>query len=224
MSEHATQRFARKMDFMDINKRIIKHFKDSAEIKLKVKDGLAKPIADSAQIFFDCVTNDGKILCCGNGGSAADAQHFAAELINRFEKERPGLACVALTTDSSVLTSIANDYDYNQIFSKQVRALGLPGDSLLAISTSGNSPNVVAAIHAAHERDMRVIALTGRDGGEMARVLGSGRCADLRGCAKHRAHPGSALAEPALSVRYHRFSAAGGMIVRVTLLPAKMAR
>jgi D-sedoheptulose 7-phosphate isomerase len=156
---------------MDINTRIIRHFKDSAEIKLKVKDGLAKPIADGAQIFFDCVTNDGKILACGNGGSAADAQHFAAELLNRFEKERPGLACVALTTDSSVLTSIANDYDYNQIFSKQVRALGLPGDSLLAISTSGNSPNVVAAIHAAHERDMRVIALTGRDGGEMARVL-----------------------------------------------------
>ncbi len=156
---------------MDINKRIIKHFKDSAELKLKVKDMLAKPIAESAQIFFDCVTNDGKILCCGNGGSAADAQHFAAELLNRFEKERPGLACVALTTDSSVLTSIANDYDYNQIFSKQVRALGLPGDSLLAISTSGNSPNVLAAIHAAHERSMRVIVLTGRDGGEMARAL-----------------------------------------------------
>jgi D-sedoheptulose 7-phosphate isomerase len=156
---------------MEINNRIIKHFKDSAEIKLRVKDELAQPIANGAQIFFDCVTNDHKILCCGNGGSAADAQHFAAELLNRFEKERPGLACVALTTDSSVLTSIANDYDYNQIFSKQVRALGLPGDSLLAISTSGNSPNVVAAIHAAHERDMRVIALTGRDGGEMARAL-----------------------------------------------------
>jgi D-sedoheptulose 7-phosphate isomerase len=156
---------------MDINKRIIKHFKDSAELKLKVKDALAKPIAEGAQIFFDCVTNDGKILCCGNGGSAADAQHFAAELLNRFEKERPGLACVALTTDSSVLTSIANDYDYNQIFSKQVRALGLPGDSLLAISTSGNSPNVLAAIHAAHERSMRVVVLTGRDGGEMARAL-----------------------------------------------------
>jgi D-sedoheptulose 7-phosphate isomerase len=92
-------------------------------------------------------------------------------LLNRFEKERPGLACIALTTDSSVLTSIANDYEYNQIFSKQVRALGLPGDSLLAISTSGNSPNVVAAIHAAHERSMRVVALTGRDGGEMARAL-----------------------------------------------------
>jgi D-sedoheptulose 7-phosphate isomerase len=162
------------MDFMDINKRIIKHFKDSADLKLKVKDELAQPIADGAQIFFDCVTNDGKILACGNGGSAADAQHFAAELLNRFEKERPGLACVALTTDSSVLTSIANDYDYNQIFSKQVRALGLPGDSLLAISTSGNSPNVVAAIHAAHERDMRVIALTGRNGGEMAKALRDG--------------------------------------------------
>ena len=158
---------------MDINKRIIKHFKDSAEIKLRVKDGLAQPIANGAQIFFDCVTNDSKILCCGNGGSAADAQHFAAELLNRFEKERPGLACIALTTDTSVLTSIANDYDYNQIFSKQVRALGLPGDSLLAISTSGNSPNVVAAIQAAHERNMRVVALTGRDGGEMGRALGA---------------------------------------------------
>ena len=158
---------------MDINKRIIKHFKDSAEIKLRLKDGLAQPIANGAQIFFDCVTNDSKILCCGNGGSAADSQHFAAELLNRFEKERPGLACVSLTTDTSVLTSIANDYDYNQIFSKQVRALGLPGDCLLAISTSGNSPNVVAAIRAAHERNMRIVALTGRDGGEMARALGA---------------------------------------------------
>ena len=159
---------------MDINKRITKHFKDSADIKLKVKDALAPPIAAAAQMFFDCVTTDHKILCCGNGGSAGDAQHFAAELINRFEKERPGLACVALTTDSSVLTSIANDYEYNLIFSKQVRALGLPGDTLLAISTSGNSANVVAAIHAAHERSMRVVALTGRDGGEMARALCEG--------------------------------------------------
>ena len=159
---------------MDINNRITKHFEDSAELKLRVKDELAQPIADAAQLFFDCVTNDGKILCCGNGGSAADAQHFAAELLNRFEKERPGLAAVALTTDSSVLTSIANDYEYNLIFSKQVRALGLPGDTLLAISTSGNSANVVAAIHAAHERNMRVVALTGRDGGEMARSLREG--------------------------------------------------
>lgn len=156
---------------MNINNRIAKHFEDSAELKLRVRDELAQPITDGAQLFFDCVTNDGKILCCGNGGSAADAQHFAAELLNRFEKERPGLAAVALTTDSSVLTSIANDYDYNQVFSKQVRALGLPRDSLLAISTSGNSPNVVAAIHAAHERSMRVVALTGRDGGAMAAAL-----------------------------------------------------
>ncbi|OGS89583.1 MAG: phosphoheptose isomerase [Gallionellales bacterium GWA2_59_43] len=156
---------------MNINNRIAKHFEDSAELKLRVKDELAQPIADGAQLFFDCITNDGKILCCGNGGSAADAQHFAAELLNRFEKERPGLAAIALTTDSSVLTSIANDYDFNQIFSKQVRALGLPRDSLLAISTSGSSPNVVAAIHAAHERSMRVVALTGRDGGAMAAAL-----------------------------------------------------
>ena len=156
---------------VDIKKRIIKHFQDSVELKLRVMAELSDPIAEGAQVFFDCVANDGKVLVCGNGGSAADAQHFAAELINRFEKERPGLACIALTTDSSVLTSIANDYDYNQIFSKQVRALGLPGDSLLAISTSGNSTNVVAAIHAAHERNMRVVALTGRDGGSMAAAL-----------------------------------------------------
>jgi D-sedoheptulose 7-phosphate isomerase len=156
---------------MVINERIVKHFKDSAELKLKIMNTLSKPIAAGAQVFFDCVTNDHKILCCGNGGSAADSQHFAAELINRFEKERPGLACVALTTDSSILTSIGNDYDFNQIFSKQVNALGLPGDCLFAISTSGNSANVVAAIKAAHARNMRVIALTGRNGGEMAKML-----------------------------------------------------
>lgn len=132
------------------------------------------PIADTAQAMVNCLMNDGKILVCGNGGSAADAQHFSAELLNRFEMERPGLACVALTTDSSVLTSIANDYDYNLIFSKQVRALGMPGDVLLAISTSGNSTNVVEAISAAHERDMRVVALTGRDGGKMGAMLQEG--------------------------------------------------
>lgn len=156
---------------MDIPKRISKHFKESADTKLRLRESLSRPISDGAQVLFDCVAGDGKILCCGNGGSAADAQHFSAELLNRFEKERPGLAAVALTTDSSVLTSIANDYDFGLIFSKQVRALGLPGDSLLAISTSGNSANVVAAIHAAHERDMRVVALTGRDGGAMAAAL-----------------------------------------------------
>jgi D-sedoheptulose 7-phosphate isomerase len=159
---------------MDLTKRIRKHFDDSAKIKLQVKDTLAQPIADAAQALVACLMNDGKILACGNGGSAADAQHFAAELLNRFEIERPGLAAIALTTDSSVLTSIANDYDFSQVFSRQVHGLGMAGDVLLAISTSGNSINVVEAVHAAHERDMRVIALTGREGGTMGEMLGAG--------------------------------------------------
>lgn len=156
---------------MDLTGRIRKHFDDSAQTKLKAKDALAQPIADASEALFGCLTNDGKILCCGNGGSAADAQHFAAELINRFEVERPALAAIALTTDSSVLTSIANDYDYSQVFARQVRGLGMPGDVLIAISTSGNSMNVVEAVSAAHERDMRVIALTGRGGGRMKDML-----------------------------------------------------
>lgn len=156
---------------MDLTARINKHFEDSAAVKLHSKDVLAQPIAASVQAMVSCLQADGKIMCCGNGGSAADAQHFAAELINRFEMERPELAAIALTTDSSVLTSIANDYDYNQIFSKQVRGLGRKGDVLLAISTSGNSANVVAAIEAAHARNVRVVALTGRDGGKMGAML-----------------------------------------------------
>lgn len=159
------------MQNMDLTVRIHQHFEDSAQVKLQSKNVLTQPIAATSQAMVGCLQQDGKILCCGNGGSAADAQHFAAELINRFEIERPGLAAIALTTDSSVLTSIANDYDYNQIFSKQVRALGRSGDVLLAISTSGNSVNVVAAITAAHERNMRVVALTGRDGGKMGSML-----------------------------------------------------
>ena len=158
---------------MDLTSRIRKHFEDSAQLKLDARNTLAQPIAEAAQTVVECLMNDGKILACGNGGSAADAQHFAAELINRFEIERPGLAAIALTTDSSVLTSIANDYAYNLVFSKQVRALGMSGDMLLAISTSGNSASTVEAIHAAHECDMRVIGLTGRDGGAMAEALGS---------------------------------------------------
>ncbi|MBU0620548.1 MAG: phosphoheptose isomerase [Gammaproteobacteria bacterium] len=156
---------------MSLTTRIGKHFDDSAQTKLQSKKVLAKPIADAAQAMVACLMNDGKILACGNGGSAADSQHFAAELINRFEVERPGLAAIALTTDSSVLTSIANDYDYVQIFSKQVRALGMDGDVLLAISTSGNSPNVIDAIKAAHERNVLVVALTGKDGGKMGAML-----------------------------------------------------
>ena len=129
---------------------------------------------------MQCLLADGKILACGNGGSAADAQHFAAEMLNRFEMERPGLAAIALTTDTSTLTSIANDYDFDQIFSKQVRALGHSGDLLLAISTSGNSRNVIQAISAAHERGMSVIALTGKGGGQMAEILMPG---DIHLCA-----------------------------------------
>ncbi len=156
---------------MDSIKRIAQHFEASAQLKLSTAHVLAPAIADAAQLMVNCLLADGKILVCGNGGSAADAQHFSAELLNRFEMERPGLACVALTTDSSTLTSIANDYAFEQIFSKQVRALGRKGDVLLAISTSGNSPNIIDAIHAAHERNVHVVALTGRDGGKIGQLM-----------------------------------------------------
>jgi D-sedoheptulose 7-phosphate isomerase len=158
---------------MDLLGRINQHFADSAKLKLQAVGVLADPLRIGAEKMFQCLMNEGKILSCGNGGSAADAQHFSAELLNRFERERPGLAAMALTTDTSTLTSIANDYDYNQVFSKQIRALGHAGDVLLAISTSGNSPNVMAAIDAAHERQMNVVALTGRNGGKMAAQLGA---------------------------------------------------
>ena len=156
---------------MDLIARISQNFTDSAHLKLQAMDFLAGPIADAAERVVQCLLADGKVLACGNGGSAADAQHFSSEMLNRFEMERPGLAAMALTTDASTVTSIANDYDFEQIFSKQVRALGHRGDVLLAISTSGNSRNVMQAIHAAHERDMTVIALTGKSGGQMAELL-----------------------------------------------------
>ena len=156
---------------MDLISRISENFSESAHLKLQSMDALAGPIAEAAERMVQCLRQDGKILACGNGGSAADCQHFSAELLNRFEMERPSLAAIALTTDTSTITSIANDYDYDQIFSKQVRGLGHANDVLLAISTSGNSRNVVAAIEAAHEADMVVVALTGRDGGKMAGVL-----------------------------------------------------
>ena len=156
---------------MDSIKRITQHFEASAQLKLSTAHVLAPVIADAAQLMVNCLLADGKILACGNGGSAADAQHFSAELLNRFEMERPGLACVALTTDSSTMTSIANDFSFEQIFSKQVRALGRKGDVLLAISTSGNSLNVIEAIHAAHERNVHVVALTGRNGGKIGQLM-----------------------------------------------------
>ena len=157
---------------MDLIKRINQHFTDSAELKLRAMEVLAQPLATAAERMVECLMKEGKILSCGNGGSAADAQHFSAELLNRFEKERPPLAAIALSTDTSTLTSIANDYRYEDVFSKQIRALGHPGDVLLAISTSGNSPNVMEAIRAAHDRQMTIVALTGRKGGKIADLLG----------------------------------------------------
>jgi D-sedoheptulose 7-phosphate isomerase len=159
---------------MSATDSIRRHFEESIAVKQAALAVLLTPIADAATLLAATLRKDGKILSCGNGGSAGDAQHFAAELLNRFEMERPGLAAMALSTDTSTLTSIANDYAYEQVFSKQVGALGRAGDVLLAISTSGNSANVVAATQAAHERGMRVIALTGRDGGRMATALHDG--------------------------------------------------
>jgi D-sedoheptulose 7-phosphate isomerase len=158
-------------DNVDLLARIRRHFDDSAQLKLKAHELLAEPIARAIEVMVKALLANGKILACGNGGSAADAQHFSAELLNRFERERPGLAAISLTTDTSTLTSIANDYEYEQVFSKQVSALGQPGDVLFAISTSGNSKNVTRALAAAHEREMRVVALTGRGGGEMSKLL-----------------------------------------------------
>jgi len=151
--------------------RIRAHFAESAELKLAAVDTLAPLIARAASLMTGCLLADGKLLACGNGGSAADAQHFAAEMVGRFERERPELPAVALTTDTSILTAVANDYDFSQVFAKQVRALGRAGDVLLAISTSGSSANVVAAIAAAHEREMRVVGLTGKGGGLMTELL-----------------------------------------------------
>jgi D-sedoheptulose 7-phosphate isomerase len=156
---------------MDLISRIRRHFKDSAQTKLDAAHALAAPIARAAECIAVSLSNEGKALVCGNGGSAADAQHFAAELVGRFERERPGLAAIALTTDTSILTAVANDYSYETVFARQVSALGRKGDVLLAISTSGNSPSIVEAIHAAHEGGLRVVALTGRGGGKAGSIL-----------------------------------------------------
>jgi|SRR5687767_7909909 len=163
--------------------RVAAHFADSANLKLAASQPLAAPIVSAGVMLAECLKNGGKALACGNGGSAADAQHFAAELINRFETERPPLAGIALTTDTSTLTSIANDYAFQQVFARQVRAIGRRGDVLLAISTSGNSANVIEAMHAAHETGMRIIAMTGNAGGRMAAALAA---ADVHICVPHK--------------------------------------
>ncbi len=161
---------------------ISQHFIDSADLKYQAAQSLSKPIADAITALLACVTSGGKVLACGNGGSAADAQHFAAEFVGRFERERPELAALALTTDTSILTAVANDYGYEHVFSRQVRALGQPGDVLIAISTSGNSASIMAAVRAAHEREMTVVALTGRGGGKMGAML---RETDVHVCVPH---------------------------------------
>ena len=156
---------------MDLIARVAKHFEDSAQTKLDAVELMAAPIAAAIETMTTSLINGGKILACGNGGSAGDAQHFSAELIGRFEAERQELAAIALTTDTSILTAVGNDYGFNYIFSRQVRGLGHAGDVLLAISTSGNSGNIIEAIIAAHEANMRVIALTGKGGGEIGEML-----------------------------------------------------
>jgi D-sedoheptulose 7-phosphate isomerase len=159
---------------MDSVTRVRGHFTESIATKQSAIDVISESIAVAGELMAQSLLADGKILTCGNGGSAGDAQHFSSELLNRFERERPGLPAMALTTDASTITSISNDYAYEEIFSKQVRALGKSGDVLLGISTSGNSENVIRAITAAHERGMKVVALSGRDGGRMADMFEEG--------------------------------------------------
>lgn len=155
----------------NLEQRVKKHFFDSIETKQKAAETMPEDIVRAINLMHHALTSEKKILACGNGGSAADAQHFAAELVGRFERERRELPAIALSTDSSILTAIANDYSYEVIFSKQVRALGQAGDVLLGISTSGNSANVIAAIEAAHLKGMSVIAFTGKDGGKIKNSL-----------------------------------------------------
>ncbi|MFZ2648869.1 MAG: phosphoheptose isomerase [Burkholderiaceae bacterium] len=154
-----------------LEQRIQKQFFDSADLKYAAAEMLARPIAQAVATLVACITGGGKVLACGNGGSASDAQHFAAEFVGRFERERPGLAAIALTTDTSIITAIGNDYSFEAVFAKQVEALGAPGDVLIAISTGGNSANVVAAVLAAHAKEMSVVALTGRGGGKIRELL-----------------------------------------------------
>ena len=163
--------------------RVAAQFAESAKVKLESSKVLIDPLTRAGTLMADALRQGGKVLACGNGGSAADAQHFAAELVNRFEMERPPLAAVALSTDTSSLTSIANDYAYLQVFSKPLRAIGRKGDVLLAISTSGNSANVIDAVQAAHELGIRVVALTGNGGGKMSAAL---RAEDAHLCVPHK--------------------------------------
>jgi D-sedoheptulose 7-phosphate isomerase len=169
-----------------LEQRIEQHFIDSADLKYQAAQVLSKPIAAAVQAMLTCVTGGGKVLACGNGGSAANAQHFAAQFVGRHERERPELSAIALTTDSSIITAVASEFDFSAIFSRQVRALGSPGDVLLVLSIDGNSANVLAAIEAAHEREMVVVGLSGHGGGKMAHAL---RDTDVHICVPHDRAP-----------------------------------
>jgi D-sedoheptulose 7-phosphate isomerase len=167
---------------MSLIDRIQRQFDDSARLKQQAGPILGEGLARAVEMMVEALSDDNKILVCGNGGSAADSQHFAAELIGRFERERLPLAAIALTTDTSILTAVGNDYSFDTVFAKQVQGLGRAGDVLLAISTSGNSANVIAAVMAAHEREMHVVALTGKGGGRMNELL---RSSDVHICVPH---------------------------------------
>ncbi len=165
-----------------MNQRILDHFRESADLKMQAAEDLALPISQAIELMFTALSNGNKILACGNGGSAADCQHFAAELVGRFERERLPLPALALTTDTSIITAVGNDYNFNEIFSKQIQAFGQSGDVLLALTTSGNSANVLAAIDVALDRDMRIVALTGKGGGAISGMLTD---ADVHICVPH---------------------------------------
>jgi D-sedoheptulose 7-phosphate isomerase len=159
---------------MDLTAHLRRHFEEGIELRTRMAETMPAEIARAGEAIAAAVKAGRKVLSCGNGGSAADSQHFAAEMVGRFERERPGMPAISLTVDTSALTAIANDYDFDRVFSKQVEALGQPGDVLLAISTSGNSRNVIEAMKAAQAKGLTVIALTGRDGGAMGGMLRGG--------------------------------------------------
>lgn len=156
---------------MDVDNRIQEHFKESIQAKIASAEALGQPIAQAADVLVKALLDGHKVLSCGNGGSAGDAQHISSEMVNRFERERPGLPAIALTVDTGILTSISNDYSYDEVFAKQIRALGNQGDVLIAFTTSGMSSNILHAINAAHDRGLTVIACTGKDGGDVAKLL-----------------------------------------------------
>lgn len=156
---------------MSLQDRIINHFSDSIQTKQDSMSSLCELIEFASQKIVESLVNDKKVLSCGNGGSAGDAQHFSSEMLNRFERERPALPAIALTADILTITSIANDYQFDEVFAKQLRALGQEGDILLVYTSSGNSGNILTVVKAAHDKDISVIALTGKDGGSLASIL-----------------------------------------------------